>query len=362
VNRGRAFAALAGCGAAGILGAFAIGGAPIAGAENGTTSSTTSTVTTATTTAPPSTTAAPTTTTTPPPKQPDVIAAGVTIGRLLVGGLSPAEATELVKERFQQPLTLVVGPARRLQLWPRDVGAASYVGDAVKLARRVRPGYNVPLRVHVPRGPLQRYLRTLAEELHRDPVDSRVILRKLRPHPTEAVPGRRLKELVAQRELTLALKTHVRTPLQLPFEELKPAVTQETVGPVLIIRRGSNRLLLFNGKKLKLQRTFHVATGQNSYPTPLGRFEVKVMWRNPWWVPPPSEWAKDKRPVPPGPGNPLGTRWMGLSAPYVGIHGTPDAASIGYSVSHGCIRMLIPEVEWLFERVEVGTTVFIVAA
>ena len=51
---------------------------------------------------------------------------------------------------------------------------------------------------------------------------------------------------------------------------------------------------------------------------------------------------------------------MGISAPAVGIHGTPDPASIGYSVSHGCIRMLIPEVEWLFKQVEVGTPVYIV--
>jgi lipoprotein-anchoring transpeptidase ErfK/SrfK len=53
---------------------------------------------------------------------------------------------------------------------------------------------------------------------------------------------------------------------------------------------------------------------------------------------------------------------MGLSVPAVGIHGTPDPASIGYSVSHGCIRMHISEAEWLFNAVEVGTTVFIVAA
>ena len=59
------------------------------------------------------------------------------------------------------------------------------------------------------------------------------------------------------------------------------------------------------------------------------------------------------------PGNPLGTRWMGLSAPAVGIHGTPDPASIGYSVSHGCIRMRIPEVEWLFTQVDIGTPVYI---
>jgi lipoprotein-anchoring transpeptidase ErfK/SrfK len=53
---------------------------------------------------------------------------------------------------------------------------------------------------------------------------------------------------------------------------------------------------------------------------------------------------------------------MGLSVGGVGIHGTPSAYSIGYSASHGCIRMRIPEAEWLFERVRVGTHVFIVRA
>jgi lipoprotein-anchoring transpeptidase ErfK/SrfK len=53
---------------------------------------------------------------------------------------------------------------------------------------------------------------------------------------------------------------------------------------------------------------------------------------------------------------------MGISAPGVGIHGTPDPASIGYSASHGCVRMRISEAEWLFSRVRVGTPVFIVRA
>jgi lipoprotein-anchoring transpeptidase ErfK/SrfK len=53
---------------------------------------------------------------------------------------------------------------------------------------------------------------------------------------------------------------------------------------------------------------------------------------------------------------------MGISAPAIGIHGTPDAASIGYSASHGCIRMHVPEAEWLFERVELGTPVYILDA
>ena len=80
----------------------------------------------------------------------------------------------------------------------------------------------------------------------------------------------------------------------------------------------------------------------------------------PWWRPPDSPWARGLKPIPPGPGNPLGTRWMGLSAAGVGIHGTPSDGSIGYSVSHGCIRMHIPEAEWLFNHVNIGTTVFII--
>ena len=110
-------------------------------------------------------------------------------------------------------------------------------------------------------------------------------------------------------------------------------------------------------------RQFHVATGQAIYPTPLGRFQIIVKWKNPTWYPPTQDaWAKGLKPVPPGPDNPLGTRWMGISSPGVGIHGTDEPASIGYSESHGCIRMLVPDAEWLFDHVTVGTPVFIVSA
>jgi lipoprotein-anchoring transpeptidase ErfK/SrfK len=51
---------------------------------------------------------------------------------------------------------------------------------------------------------------------------------------------------------------------------------------------------------------------------------------------------------------------MGLSVPGVGIHGTDEPSSIGFSASHGCIRMQVPDAEWLFNHVAVGTTVFIV--
>jgi lipoprotein-anchoring transpeptidase ErfK/SrfK len=195
----------------------------------------------------------------------------------------------------------------------------------------------------------------------REPVGTTLKLVRLAPVWTSSTPGRRLREVVAFYDLRLALRMHLRDPFALPFEATQPVATEEAVGKVIVIRRGSNELRLYAGSKLK--RVFRVATGLSAYPTPLGRYEIVNKQRQPWWYPPQtSAWARGKEPVPPGPGNPLGTRWMGLSAPLVGIHGTPDAASIGYSASHGCIRMLIPQVEWLFDRVEIGTPVFIVAA
>ena len=104
--------------------------------------------------------------------------------------------------------------------------------------------------------------------------------------------------------------------------------------------------------------TFPVAVGQPAYPTPDGHFTIISKVENPTWTPPPdAPWAQGAVPIPPGPGNPLGTRWMGISSPGVGIHGTDDPASIGYSVSHGCIRMQIPDAERLFDMVSLGMVV-----
>jgi lipoprotein-anchoring transpeptidase ErfK/SrfK len=367
VNRGVTIAALSVCAAAGAMTAVLLAVAPSAGADDGTTTGSGTTTTPPTATVPtitvPTITAP--TTSTPLPPQPKLIAAGVTIGGTLVGGLTVAEAKEIVKARFARPLALVGGPGARIVLAPRDLGAASHLEQAVKLAARVkRPGFVVPLNVDVSRSKVDRIVASLGKRFHRDPVDATLKIRNLKPFATTDVPGRRLKELVATREIVLALKTQKRGSLELPFEGIKAAVTSDDLGHAIVIRRGTNQLYLYQvATKAKLIRSFKVATGRSQYPTPLGRFEVVNKQLNPWWYPPTtSEWAKNLDPVPPGPGNPLGTRWMGLSAPYVGIHGTPDAASIGYSASHGCIRMLIPQVEWLFTQVDVGTPVFIVAA
>jgi lipoprotein-anchoring transpeptidase ErfK/SrfK len=142
-------------------------------------------------------------------------------------------------------------------------------------------------------------------------------------------------------------------------------VRPRDVGRVVVIRRGSRTLTLYRpagAGPMRVQARFPVAVGLPAYPTPIGDFRIATKQRNPWWFPPSAPWASGSSPIPPGPGNPLGTRWMGLNVGAVGIHGTPDAASVGYSASHGCIRMRIASAEWLFERVRVGTPVFIRSA
>ena len=366
MNRGVTIAALSACAAAGVIAGVLLATAPGAGADDGTTTGTTTSpgTTVAVTTTTTTTTTAPPTTTRPAPVPPRPIAAGVTIGRTLVGGLTVAEARDLVRERFSRPLALDGGTGARIVVAPQELGATPHFEEALQLAARVkRPGFAVPLKVDVSRPKVERLIGSLGKRFDREPVAATLKLRKLTPFATKEVPGRRLKPLVAARDIVLALKTQQRDSLQLPLETISPEVTTGTIGRAIVIRRGSNKLYLYRvGRTSKLVRQFSVATGRAQYPTPLGKFEIVNKQLDPWWNPPASDWAKDAKPIPPGPGNPLGTRWMGLSSPNVGIHGTPDAASIGYSASHGCIRMLIPQVEWLFTQVDVGTPVFIVAA
>jgi lipoprotein-anchoring transpeptidase ErfK/SrfK len=299
----------------------------------------------------------PPTTTTPVPS--GTIATGVTIGGIDVSGLTRDAAAAAVSEAFATPLELHVGKTRVL-VTPSAVGAIPNLDPALERALTAAPDTAVPLGVAIRAGKPAAFVANLAKRFDRKPVDAKLFLRHLRPWISKEKVGRRFPQLQAVREITTALRSGLRDTIVVSTTPLKAKITRKNFGPVIVIRRGSNRLLLYNG--MRFTRMFGVATGQSTYPTPLGRFEVVVKWRNPWWYPPSSPWAQGQEPVPPGPNNPLGTRWMGLSAPGVGIHGTPSDASIGYSASHGCIRMHIPEAEWLFNRVHIGTTVFIVSA
>ena len=109
------------------------------------------------------------------------------------------------------------------------------------------------------------------------------------------------------------------------------------------------------------EHTWPIAHGTPDHPTPTGSFVVADLARDPTWIPPDSPWAREAQVTPPGPGNPLGTRWIGLDHGLVGIHGTPAEWTIGSRASHGCLRMTVPDVEDLFERVNLGTPVRILS-
>ncbi len=137
------------------------------------------------------------------------------------------------------------------------------------------------------------------------------------------------------------------------------AATRDAMVGKIVVDLSDRSLRLYrDGKVFK---KYSIAVGQPAYPTPTGTFKVVNMQRHPTWLPPNSPWAKGLGPIPPGPGNPLGTRWIGTSAPAVGIHGTYADSSIGTAASHGCMRMHIPDVEQLFEYVSVGMPVIIKA-
>ncbi len=333
---------------------------------------TTATTTTAATTTTTATTTTATTTTTPkprpkppkprpkPPKpRPKPLPQGVTIGGVHVGGLSPRAAYQVVRAAFNSPL-VVRAAGHQLMLAPARLGAVAYAKMAVAHAQSARPGTSVPLGVNVDGRSVRRAVNSIGTRYDRAPLDSTLLLRNLVPYVTPGLPGTSLDRQGSVVTIVAALRQNERTGIKLPYRDVAQKVTRANFGPVIVIRRASNKLLLYNG--MKPWRTFTVATGQAIYPTPLGKFDIVVKWKDPWWYPPASPWAAGAKPIPPGPGNPLGTRWMGLSAPGVGIHGTPDPASLGYSASHGCIRMYIPYAEWLFDRVNIGTPVYIVPA
>jgi lipoprotein-anchoring transpeptidase ErfK/SrfK len=290
-----------------------------------------------------------------------LIADGISVGGIAVGGLTTEAARAKITERYGTPITFYHGD-RSWKVRPGELGADTAVEDAVGAAVQAHANQELRIRVGIDRAAIRSYVARLDRKYREKPVNSELIgLRNLAPAFTDAKTGRRIdrEQLVGQ--IVRALRSSFRSVrLPLPFLPVEPELTSADYGPIIVIRRASNQLNLYEGPALA--RTFGVATGSSEYPTPLGEWEIVTMQRDPWWIPPDSEWAKDAKPIPPGPGNPLGTRWMGLDATAVGIHGTPDAASIGYSASHGCIRMRIPDAETLFNSVEVGTPVYVVSA
>jgi lipoprotein-anchoring transpeptidase ErfK/SrfK len=291
----------------------------------------------------------------PPPA---VIATDVQIGSVDVSGLTADQATAAVEQVYLAPVAVRVGHYG-VSVSPHRFWTSLHLAPAVQAALIAPADTAVPLTPTLVTKRVVKWVAKLARKTDRAPVDGTLVLRRNRPFFTHSHPGRALRRLPTRMMIEHSIVQGTRSVIVAPVKALTATAT--TSEPVIVIHRGINRLFLYNGTHLV--RVFPVATGQAAWPTPVGHFEIVVKQKNPWWFPPTQDsWAAGAKPVPPGPDNPLGTRWMGLSAPGVGIHGTDEPWSIGHSESHGCIRMQVPTAEWLYNRVRVGTPVFIVPA
>lgn len=137
------------------------------------------------------------------------------------------------------------------------------------------------------------------------------------------------------------------------------APADPTLSKVILVRAGENKLYLYeNGRIVK---EWPVATGAKGYLTPEGVHRITQKIVNPSWHNPGSAWARNlPKVIGPGPNNPLGTKALRLDAPAILIHATANRASIGYSESHGCIRMTEEHEAELFAMVDVGTRVAVI--
>ena len=126
-----------------------------------------------------------------------------------------------------------------------------------------------------------------------------------------------------------------------------PKFAEATVHWVLVSIPDRKLALLENGKVVRIYR---VAVGKVSTPSPVGSFKIVNRVKDPAYY-------HKGQVIAAGKGNPVGSRWMGLSAKGYGIHGTNAPGSIGKAASTGCIRMGQRDLEELFSRVDVGDAV-----
>ncbi len=146
------------------------------------------------------------------------------------------------------------------------------------------------------------------------------------------------------------------TRLTIPSRWVLPTTRHEEV----VINIPEMRLYLFM-KKIGMVKTYPLGLGREGFETPVGSYRVVTQQTNPIWMPPPSAWEEyGKTPVPPGPDNPLGDYWVGLSAKHIGIHGTNRPWGVGRLVSRGCLRMYPEHISQFYKEVSIGAHVEVI--
>ena len=312
----------------------------------------------------------------------DVIAKGVTIAGVDVGGMTTAEARRLVERELQKPLEQPISVVRgktRFSLSAEDAGVKADVGGMVdealqasrdgsiftRVARDLTGGEEdaqVPPRVTYSSTAVHDLVKRVQSKLNRPARDAEVDFPSLEKVKEEK--GRRVKAAALEQRIAQALTVPgVRRRVRAPVRIVKPKVTQaELAGKypvVLVADRYNFKLRLY--RELQLQKEYTVAVGALGFDTPAGLYHIQNKAVDPAWHVPNSDWAGDLAGtiVPGGtPENPLKARWLGIFDG-AGIHGTDQTYSLGSAASHGCIRMAIPDVIELYDQVPVGAPIYI---
>ena len=153
---------------------------------------------------------------------------------------------------------------------------------------------------------------------------------------------------------------HVLSPGQALIIDNRHIVPATRGGAAIVVNLPQRMLFFFDSTVAGLP----VAVGRRTWATPVSEFQIATRETDPTWDVPASIRAEAQRlgrtlpaSVPPGPENPLGRFWIGLTGGAVGIHGTNAPSSIYGAVTHGCMRLHPDDVAWLFPRVTVGMTV-----
>jgi lipoprotein-anchoring transpeptidase ErfK/SrfK len=305
---------------------------------------------------------------------------GVTIAGIDVGEMTREEAVAAVQGEIDADLGREIVVEAGDQVWrvsPGELGTSAEVEAAVDEALAVNTGYawtervfrrlldrpvnhDALIRYRADAAGLRDFVTTAAETVAVAPsnasvdyVDGELVVR--RPEF-----GQELAKRDAKRALRAAVMDGSAR-VVLPTERIEPKVGKEDLGHTIVVDLSDLQLTLYEG--VRKVKSYPVAAGSAEYPTPTGDWTIWDKRENPVWInPAPDGWgASLPAMIPGGPSNPLGTRALYLDAPGIRIHGTSASYSIGSYASHGCVRMLMSDVEELYEIVPIGTTVHIVS-
>jgi lipoprotein-anchoring transpeptidase ErfK/SrfK len=313
----------------------------------------------------------------------DKIADGVTVGGVDVGGMNEAEAKRAVSRELLGPLRHSLRVGYEGESWTlsgkslkvhadldqaieRAVADSRDGGFPGRLVRYVTGGSvdkQIDADVTYSQPAINRFVRKVAGEVNREARDATVEPTADSLEVVAAKNGRKLRDNLLTRQLKAAvLNANADHTIAARTHYTEPEVTTKEVAAAypsyLTLDRSTFTLRLW--KDLKLAKTYTVAVGQEGLETPEGLYEIQEKEENPTWHVPESDWAGSLagQDIPPGPSNPIKARWMGIYEG-AGIHGTEETYSLGSAASHGCVRMAIPDVEELYDQVEVGTPIFI---